>query len=255
VVAVVLDGRMAGDRSSEREHAASNLAEASARVVRTVDGFHGDDWSTPSLLPDWNRAHVVSHLALNAEALARMLHGVVADEDEDVPRTMYDSMDQRAHDIAELAEAAPSEIRARLMGATTTLADAISAMPEDQWQTRVERTPGGRVMRASAVPGMRLRELEIHHVDLDAGYTRTDWSLDFAEHLLDAMAKRVRPEPPVEIRPVDSGRTWVLGDGEAEYAVPVVSGPSADLAWWLTGRPVVDTLSCSHGELPSIEGW
>jgi maleylpyruvate isomerase len=255
VVAVVLDGRMADDRTAEREFASAVLSEAAARLLRTVDGFHGDDWSTPSLLPGWTRTHVVAHLALNAEALARMLHGVVADEDEDVPRTMYDSFDQRAHDIAELGEAQPSEIRERLMGATTTLADAIVAMPEDLWQNRVERTPGGRTMRASAVPGMRLRELEIHHVDLDAGYTRADWTLEFAEHMLDAMTKRVRPDDPFEIRPVDSGRTWVLGDGEAAPALPVVTGPSADLAWWLTGRPPDNTLSCSRGELPPIEGW
>jgi maleylpyruvate isomerase len=255
MVAVVLDGRMADDPTAERELASDLLSEAAARLLRTVDGFHGADWSAPSLLPEWSRADVVAHLALNAEALARMLHGVVADEDEDVPRTMYDSLDQRARDIAELREAEPSRIRERLMGATTTLADAIGAMPEDQWSTRVERTPGGRSMRASAVPGMRLRELEIHHVDLDAGYTRADWTPDFAEHLLDAMAKRVRPAHRLEIRPLDSGGTWVLGDDEAEYAVPVVTGPSADLAWWLTGRPVGDTLSCSRGELPSIEGW
>jgi maleylpyruvate isomerase len=246
---------MADDRTVERELASDLLADAAARVLRTVDGFHGDDWSAPSLLPDWARADVVAHLALNAEALARMLHGVVADEDEDVPRTMYDSMDQRARDIAELREAEPSRIRERLMGATTTLADAIGAMPEDQWSTRVERTPGGRTLRASAVPGMRLRELEIHHVDLDAGYTRADWTLAFAEHLMDAMAKRVDPVEAFEVRPLDSGRTWVLGDAAGAETVPVVTGPCADLAWWLTGRAAPDTLSGSRGELPSIEGW
>lgn len=246
---------MAADRTAERELASDLIPEAAARLLRTVDGFHDDDWSAPSLLPDWARADVVAHLALNAEALARLLHGVVADADEDIPRTMYDSDDQRGRDIAELGRAGPSEIRERLMGATTTLADAIVAMPEDQWPAKVERTPGGRTMRASSVPGMRLRELEIHHVDLDAGYTSSDWALPFAEHLIDAMTKRLGPEQAFEIKPLDSERTWVLGDGEAEYAVPVVTGPAADLAWWLTGRSVPDTLSCSRGELPTIKGW
>jgi maleylpyruvate isomerase len=246
---------MAADRTAERELAADLVPEAAARLLRTVDGFHGDDWSAPSLLPQWTRAHVVAHLALNAEALARLLHGVVAADDEDVPRTMYDSDEKRERDIVELAGAEPGEIRERLMGATTTLADAIVAMPEDHWQTRVERTPGGRTMRASSVPGMRLRELEIHHVDLDAGYAPSAWTLAFAEHLVDAMTRRLRPEHAFELKPLDSERTWVLGDGDAEYAVPVVTGPAADLAWWLTGRTVPDTLSCSHGELPTIEGW
>jgi maleylpyruvate isomerase len=231
------------------------IAEASARVARTIDGLRGDDWSSPSLLPAWSRAHVVAHLALNAEAMDRVLRGLVAPPEDDVPRTMYDSDDQRAEDIAELATHDASEIRDRLLGATTNLHEAIQAVPDDRWETRIERTPGGRTMRAGAFPGMRWRELEIHHVDLGTGYTPSEWPLAFAEHLLDAMAKRVRPDQAFEAKPLDSARTWVLGDGESEYAVPVVTGPAADLAWWLTGRPAPDSLSSSRGELPSIEGW
>jgi maleylpyruvate isomerase len=251
---------MAEEASSERERAASSLAEASGRLVRTVDGFHGDDWSSPSRLPDWTRAHVVAHLALNAEGIANLLRGLVADADGDsqAAPTMYASDDQRAQDIADLAASDGAEIRARLLAGVTLLQECLEAVPDDAWETRMERTPGGRTMRAAALPGMRWRELEIHHVDLDAGYTCGNWTIDFAEHLLDAMAKRVHPADAFEVRPVDSARTWVLGDGaqfEAEYAVPVVTGPAADLAWWLTGRSVGHTLSSSRGELPSIEGW
>src|SRR5262249_6824353 len=115
--------------------------------------------------------------------------------------------------------------------------------------------------RAASVPGMRLRELEIHHVDLAAGYTPSDWPPAFCDHLVDAMVKRLRPDPDrseqraFEVRPTDLPRTWVVGQAEAEYPVAVVTGPAADLGWWLTGRPVPATLSCSPGELPEIEGW
>jgi maleylpyruvate isomerase len=146
------------------------------------------------------------------------------------------------------------------MSATTLLREAIEAMPGDRWETKVERTPGGRPMRAASVPGMRWRELEIHHADLDAGYTPADWSLEFAAHLLDAMVKRLDPHDAegsrgLEIRPLDSERVWVIGHGEAEYPVPIVTGPAGDVGWWLTGRGAPATLSCSHGELPAIEGW
>ena len=251
---MVLDGRMP-DRDADRELAAASLGSASGRVVRTVDGFRGGDWDGPSLLPEWTRAHVVAHLALNAEGMARALHGVVAPEDDDEPRTMYDSDDQRARDIVELAGSTASEIRDRLLGGVTILQEALDRVPGDQWETRVERTPGGRAIRVAAFPGMRWRELEIHHVDLDAGYDCAQWSLPFAEHLLDAMTKRLTPEQAFEVKPLDSTRTWVLGDGPAEYPVPIVTGPAADLAWWLTGRQQPDTLSCSRGERPSIEGW
>jgi maleylpyruvate isomerase len=240
--------------TTERLQASDHLGDASARVVRTVDGFHHDDWRTPSLLPDWTRAHVVAHLALNAEGMARALSGVVADEDQQPP-TMYDSDDKRDSDIADLSAADPSEIRDRLLAGVTTLEEAIDAIPDDQWETRVERTPGGRAMRVGAFPGMRWRELEIHHVDLDAGYSRADWTLEFAEHLIDAMAKRVAPEHPFEVRPRDSQRTWVIDDGESEYPVPVVTGPAVDVAWWLTGRSIPDSLSFAHGDLPQIGAW
>ena len=61
--------------TTDREAASALLADASNRVIRTVDGLDGDDWSAPSLLPGWTRAHVVAHLALNAEAMSRALHG------------------------------------------------------------------------------------------------------------------------------------------------------------------------------------
>jgi maleylpyruvate isomerase len=240
--------------TTDQQWAFDLLGDANGRLVRTVDGFHGDDWSAPSGLPGWSRAYVVAHLALNAEALARVLHGVVA-PDGDEPRTMYDSDEQRATAIADLAERHHDVIRDRFLGGTTLFNDAAVAVPEAAWDSRFERSPGARSMATTAIPGMRLREVEIHHVDLDQGYTRSDWSLAFAEHLLDAMAKRQRPDTPFEVKPLDSERTWVLGDGEAEYPVAIVTGTAADLGWWLTGRPAPESLSCSHGELPQIGAW
>jgi maleylpyruvate isomerase len=247
----VLDGAM----TSAPQHTADLLGDAAQRLTRTVDGLHDDGWSAPSLLPSWTRAHVVAHLALNAEGMARALRGVVAHDGEHEPRTMYDSDEQRDADIAQLATADPSELRDRLLAGTTELNDAMAWVPASGWEGRVERTPGGRSMPTAALPGMRLREVEIHHVDLDAGYSRSEWSLDFAVLLLKAMARRLRPDPAFEVKPFDSDRTWVVGSDESEYPVSVVTGPAADLGWWLTGRPAPDTVSCSHGDLPEIGAW
>jgi maleylpyruvate isomerase len=248
---VVLDGSMATRRTADSEVAGGLLGEASARLLRTVDRFEADDWAGASALPGWSRAHVVAHLALNGEGITRVLRALVAG---DHPAAMYDSDKARDADIGDLAAGDPDEIRTRLMGASTLLEDAVAAVPDDRWTTVVERTPGGRTLRADSLPGMRLRELEIHHVDLDAGYTTRDWTEGFAILLLTAMTKRLDPPERFEVRPLDVGRTWVLGpDGGGDAAV--VTGPAADVGWWLTGRPAPDTVSCSRGELPSIEGW
>ena len=237
------------------------MPQASVGVVRAVDELADDEWGAPSLLPGWSRAHVVAHLALNAEGLARCLRGVVADHSDDEPRTMYDSDEQRDSDISDLAASGPPSIRDRLLAAVTTFDHAAGAVPDDLWDTRVERTPGGRTMRAGSLPGMRIRELEIHRVDLGVGYTTADWSPAFSTLLLDAMAKRLRPAAQVTIRPLDVDGTWVIGPSadavatEDATAGPIVTGPAADIGWWLTGRPASDAVSCSRGELPSIEGW
>jgi maleylpyruvate isomerase len=242
--------------TSAPQRTADLLGEAAQRLTRTVDGFHGDDWSAPSLLPGWTRAHVVAHLALNAEGMARALRDVVADDtDDDEPRSMYDSDERRDTDIAELATADASELRDRLLAGTTELNDAIASVPAHGWEGRIERTPGGRTMRTASLPGMRLREVEIHHVDLDAGYLRSEWSPDFSDLLVDAMVKRLRPDRAFEVKPLDSARDWVVGRDDSEYPLPVVTGPVADLGWWLTGRPAPDTLSCSQGDLPQIGAW
>jgi maleylpyruvate isomerase len=255
----VLNGAMSS-ATSDLQQTADLLGDAAQRLTRSVDRLHDEEWAGASLLPGWRRAHVVSHLTLNAEGIARVLHAQVAD-DPDAPRTMYDSDERRDSDIDDLATAHPGEIRARLMAATTTCHEAMAALPAEAWEGRFDRTPGGRSLPVSALPGMRLREVEIHHVDLGAGYATRDWPTEFVELLLDSMPRRLHPDDAFELRPLDLDRTWVLGpddsddSDDSEYAVPVVTGPARDLAWWLTGRPAPDTVSCSRGELPQIEGW
>jgi maleylpyruvate isomerase len=167
---------------------------------------------------------------------------------------MYRSQEARDADIEELAAAAPSQVRDRLLAAVTELGDALAAVPDDQAGTRIERVAGGdRTFAAAAVPGMRLREVEIHHADLDAGYSQADWAPDFAASVVDSMRKRGGWRTPFTARATDLDRSWAFGEG-AERG-PVVVGRTTDLAWWLTGRGSGEGLTSEGGELPGIEGW
>jgi maleylpyruvate isomerase len=221
------------------------LNEATQRLVRSVDALADEAWGEPSLLPAWTRAHVLAHLTLNAEGLAGALQGIVQGE----PVPMYASSERRDADIDNLAGAGASELRTRFLGATTDLADAVTAVPDDAWATVVERVPGGPTFHAGAVPGMRLREVEIHHVDLGTGATQAEWSPEFVVQVLDAMVKRGGAEQPFVARATDLGRDWSFGGG------PTVSGTGADLAWWLTGRGQGAGLTSDGGELPVIGAW
>ncbi len=226
------------------------LHEATQRLVRTIDAVTDEEYAAASRLPDWSRAHVVAHLALNGEGLAGALTGVVQGE----PVAMYASQERRDSDIEELAGAEPALLRERLLASTTLLADALAAVPDEAWSTRIERTPGSDgTFTAYAVPGMRLREVEIHHADLGLGYTRADWPVSFSARLLDAMVKRDDWAEPFTAAPVDLDRTWQCGD--VAEGSPTISGTAADLAWWLTGRGDGDGLTSDDGDLPRIEEW
>ena len=86
-------------------------------------------------------------------------------------------------------------------------------MAEADWDGRFERTPDADPEIALAnVPLMRLREVEIHHADLAAGYAADDWPAGFRAVLLDSMTKRPYPAP-FEARPTDLDRTWHYGEG------------------------------------------
>ena len=224
------------------------LAAATRRLVRTVDGMTDPAYAEPSLLPDWTRGHVVAHLVLNAEGLAGALRGVAGGRS--VP--MYASPEARDSDIAALATAGPEPIRSRLLGAVTDFAQALVAVPDGAWGVEIDRTPGRRAFPASAVIGMRHREVEIHHADLGLAYTPADWPPAFAVRLIESM-----PKPgltaPLTIHATDLDRSWQLGpEGQAGTTV---TGSAGDLAWWMTGRGDGAGLASSDGALPPIEAW
>lgn len=218
------------------------LPDATRRLIRTADGLEDGAYAEPSSLPGWSRAHVLAHLALNAEALAGVLGGVL----DGATTTMYASDEARDADIDALAGRRPAVIRDRLLGASTALADAIAAMPPDAWDGEVERTPGGRRFPIALVPAMRLREVEIHHADLDTGYTRAEWDPAFCVALIDHVA--ARPGQPAFVAvATDHDRRWEVGSGG-----PTVTGTLADLGWWLCGRGGGAGLTSADGAVPTI---
>ncbi len=219
-----------------------DLELSTQRLVRAIDALPDDAYAAPSLLPRWTRGHVVAHLALNAEALAGALRSVLAGE----PAAMYSSPEARDADIEALSAAPPGKVRDRLLGSSTTLADALRNLPADRGGVEIARTPGSdRTFRADEVVTMRWREVEIHHADLDAGYTRADWPAAFSALVVDSLAGRAG----ATLLATDLDRTWQAAEGG-----PTVSGTGADLGWWLSGRGTGEGLT-TDGELPRIEEW
>jgi maleylpyruvate isomerase len=200
--------------------------EATIRLVRTVDGLPDSAYSEPSVLPGWSRAHVISHLALNAEGLAEVMRGLVAGDET----PMYPSQERRDGDIDDLASADVASVRDRFLSGCTLFQEAWEHMTDDAWTGTFPRVPGADPWPASRIPPMRHGEVEIHHADLAAGYGVADWP----EAYLDATFNRV-------VRDRQDGSSMMLRTPEGDVPIgtgqgPVVSGSRADLTWWLLGR-------------------
>lgn len=218
-----------------------SLHHSDQRLVRTVDSLETDQWRDPSLLPDWTRAHVVAHLALNAEGFAGALEGLISGDHTPI----YPSNEARNDGIDELADAEARVIRERLFAATQRLRDAMEHLTAEHWDATVNRLPEGPVWPTSGLVEARQREVEIHHADLGLDYTHQDWPTEFAVHLLDSVAG----SQDFAVHATDLGRTWSVEADE-----PVVSGSTADLGWWLIGRGPGDELTCEGG-LPDLNPW
>jgi maleylpyruvate isomerase len=237
------------------------LAAATGRLLATAAEFTDGQVREPSQLPGWSRGHVLTHLARNADGLRNLLiwarTGVVTPQYPSRP-ARDDAIEAGAGRPASLLLADVRE------SAATFLAEA-AGMPEHAWQATVHglRGPGHpawyTLMR-------RLSEVEIHHVDLAAGYQPADWPGWFVAERLGSVAADLSeraggPDVLLEstgdahghgaecrIRPAAAS-----GSGTPEVRV---FGPGWLLLAWLTGRSAGGGLAADPpGPLPALPAW
>jgi maleylpyruvate isomerase len=217
-------------------------ADGELAVAGRIDQLADDDLAAPSGLPDWSRAHVVAHLARNADALVNLLTWARTG----VETPMYPSREVRDADIETTAALLPAELRADYAAACARLAVAIEKLPADAWTAEV-RTGQGITLPATEVPWMRAKEAWVHGVDLRAGLGFTDLPVDFCTALVDDVLgffARREQTPDVTIVATDVDRTWGSGDAQ-------VQGPVAAVAAWLTRSDA----SGLNGEVPQAPTW
>ncbi|MEU1190339.1 maleylpyruvate isomerase family mycothiol-dependent enzyme [Streptomyces sp. NPDC005859] len=228
-------------------------AKGTAAFEAAVHWLTGPGFTRSSYLPGWSRAHLVAHVALNADALVNLLTWARTG----VETPMYASGDQRAREIEEGARRPAAELRAALLAADGRLAAELAALPDECWAATV-RTARGREVPASQVAWMRVREVWVHAVDLDIDTTFDDVPHGVCDALLDDVTASFRARtdcPHVELRAEDADRTWLLGaPGGAEPVV--VSGDLTRLAAYATGRPLPGPLHpADGGSVPQLPAW
>ncbi|MGW0825945.1 maleylpyruvate isomerase family mycothiol-dependent enzyme [Streptomyces sp. NPDC002845] len=209
------------------------MHEGTALLSGVADGLTDDDLRAPSALPGWTRAHVIGHVARNAEALVRLATWARTG----VPTPMYANREQRAAEIESSAALPPDVLRGQLKSTAAELQDALAALDPTAWQAEV-KSALGRTIPAAEIPWMRVREVWLHAVDLASGTTFTDLPAPLIDTLLDDVTATLstRPEcPAVRLTPTDRETTWHLGPPTTQASLRA-EAPAAELLAWTTGR-------------------
>jgi maleylpyruvate isomerase len=199
----------------------AQLAEATAGLTAGISGLTAAEAREPSLLPNWTRGHVLTHLARNAEGGTRLLNWALTG----VPGYEYPSVDDRAAAI---------EAGAGRLAAPGHLDDR-RADPSRHGHT----VPPGRGADPPRRPRPRVRPR------LLARPVRRRHAHDHRRGR--STARRPAAGAP---RCVRHGRSFQIGSAAGAIQI---RGAEADLLAWLIGRSDGAGLSSDYpGPLPPV---
>jgi len=151
------------------------IDQATQRLLDTARVITEPDLREPSLLPGWTRAHILAHLARDADAMRNLLVGVRSGQD----RPAYASAQARQAGIEHGAGLQADELIADLASSAMALRTVARQLPGEGWQVPV-RILDSAPFPAAGLLTRRLVEVELHHCDLGAGYRPADWPAAFA---------------------------------------------------------------------------
>ena len=203
---------------------------------------------------------MLTHWARNADGQSRMLlaamHGEIAGQ--------YPGGDaQRESDIQAGAARPADVILSDVRTAIGQIQDVWRQMPADAWSRPTAARTGPRPAWTSV--WARWRESEIHHADLDAGYTHGHWPAEFVDLLLPrvmpTLATRLDGELTVQVQTTDRDRPVTATAANAAGELVIVRGPSSAVLCWLLGRVCAAaadlevTRSGQAWHLPRLRPW
>ncbi len=238
------------DHRAALDSALAELGAATGRLLASARKLTDASLVLPSRLPGWTRGHVITHLARNADGMTELLDGLVTGDEV----AMYASAAARDAGIAAGAGRPVAEQVADLEESAARFAATAAGLPDPVLDQVVHVGLGRVPVPGFDAPLMRIREVQIHHVDLGVGFAPDDWPKAFAVRTLDQLAPFFHDQRTVPVgRLVDPamGRAWSVGSGG-----PDLSGAAAALAAWLVGRSTGPDLEMSDGTaVPSAPAW
>ena len=143
---------------------------AHRRLTDTLAALDDDVARQSSRLPGWTVGHVLTHLARNADSHVRILTAAIGGEAVEQYAGGYVEREQA---IEAGATRGADELRADVRRTSAALEAVWQKMTPAAW--RGHGLARGSTWPCRWLPFHRWREVELHHVDLDLGYTPDDW--------------------------------------------------------------------------------
>jgi maleylpyruvate isomerase len=213
----------------------ARIGEATDRLLASAGALTDTGVREPSLLPGWTRGHVLTHIARNADGLGNLLRWARTG----ITTPMYASREARQADIEAGAGRSAADLAADVQATAIAFAAEAASLPDEAWTAQVQGLTGPPIPGRSVLD-WRLRELEIHHVDLAVGYRPGDWPGEFVTASLPGVAGEFagrEDTPSCLLQPDGSGLgPFQIGPEQTTGQPVLVRGSPASLLAWLIGR-------------------
>jgi maleylpyruvate isomerase len=180
---------------------------AHRRLFVTAAGIDDETSRRPSRLPGWTVGHVLTHLARNADGHVRRLAGAL--EGREVPR-YAGGAEQRDREIATGAGRSKDALFRDVTESARRLERMWVLSEEAGWPSAGLLADDDFPTTGS--PFRRLREVEMHHVDLGLGYEPADWPDEYVAWELSASLERL-PERLLDRGDDRRFLAWLAGRG------------------------------------------
>jgi maleylpyruvate isomerase len=231
----------------------AHVAGAEARLLARVTGLTDAEAAAPSLLPDWSRAELLTHLARNADSFRGMAEGAMRGE---VVEQYPGGREQRDAGIAAGRGRPAAEVVGDLSRSVEWLHETWAAVPPDGWDERI-----------AATVVARWTEVEVHHADLGLGASAEDWPVPFVEAALNRIVNRLPLRAAADLPDArwvfwadDLALAWVVSSLAGQVSVArfneddpppdvIVRGPGAQVLSELLNRQAIGLSISGEGRL------
>lgn len=238
-------GSMSQHSNARLQSDLSRLERETEQYLSTVESFHDDEFTEPSLCEGWSRADVVAHVAVVSRRLVRLIDWAQTGTEQ----APYDSQEERSALIAETAGLPAAQLKVEARAAIRHFLD--NAQRLTGTLTVDQLALGPKTFAPHQLPGVMVAEIILHHADLD-----TQWEIEEADpdSVLDALEAAVRTmqvkDAPGMTIVTDERDEWVIGDGALR-----VEGDREGILPWLARGDAENIYLPEGAQAPQLPTW